>query len=201
MAGRPGGADSAPGPLELPRSTPAGRQRRGGVGRRLGAGGATRMALPWDSATSPSAPRAGPSPGLPTGPTQCSWRRHRCSGRLGGGSSTTRRLGRRLGLLYRHEITVLRPARRTSDRRRPLVALSFDEEAADSIIRSHRTCAWTAESGQLRDRGEDHGGGWEHSRVRQQTHCGSSNRERVRFYVIPIRSWPAASSSRRTPPG
>ena len=43
------------------------------------------------------------------------------------------------GTLYRHEVTVLRPTRRTSDKRRPLVALSFDEEAADSIIRSHRS--------------------------------------------------------------
>jgi hypothetical protein len=43
-------------------------------------------------------------------------------------------------LMYRHEITVLRNDRRR-DRagRRPLVALSFEEEAADSVIRSHRT--------------------------------------------------------------
>ena len=43
------------------------------------------------------------------------------------------------GMMYRHEVTVLRPGKRASDKRRPLVALSFDEEAADSTIRSHRT--------------------------------------------------------------
>lgn len=43
------------------------------------------------------------------------------------------------GVTYRHEITVLRPRNRASDKRRPLVAVSFDEEAADAIIRSHRT--------------------------------------------------------------
>jgi len=43
------------------------------------------------------------------------------------------------GLMYRHEITVLRSNNRASDKRRPLVAVSFGEEAADSIIRSHRT--------------------------------------------------------------
>lgn len=43
------------------------------------------------------------------------------------------------GLLYRHEVTVLRPAKRAPDKRRPLVAVSFDEEAGDSVIRSHRT--------------------------------------------------------------
>ncbi|HEU4680361.1 MAG TPA: GWxTD domain-containing protein, partial [Gemmatimonadales bacterium] len=42
------------------------------------------------------------------------------------------------GLRYRHEITVLRAGRRAADRRRPLVALSFDEEAADSVVRSRR---------------------------------------------------------------
>jgi hypothetical protein len=43
------------------------------------------------------------------------------------------------GLVYRHEITVLRSDHRPSDRRRPLVAVSFDEKAAESVIRSHRT--------------------------------------------------------------
>jgi hypothetical protein len=43
------------------------------------------------------------------------------------------------GMMYRHEVTVLRPGKRASDKRRPLVALSFDEEAADATIRSHRT--------------------------------------------------------------
>ena len=43
------------------------------------------------------------------------------------------------GLQYRHQITVLRAGSRPADRKRPLVAVSFDEEAADSIIRSHRT--------------------------------------------------------------
>jgi GWxTD domain-containing protein len=43
------------------------------------------------------------------------------------------------GLVYRHEITLLRPGTRASDKRRPLVALSFEEKAADSTIRSHRT--------------------------------------------------------------
>jgi GWxTD domain-containing protein len=43
------------------------------------------------------------------------------------------------GLRYRHEITVLRPAGRDGRRGRPLVALSFDEEAADSVLRSQRT--------------------------------------------------------------
>lgn len=42
------------------------------------------------------------------------------------------------GLRYRHEITVLQSDRRDSRRRRPLVALSFDEVPADSIIRSQR---------------------------------------------------------------
>jgi hypothetical protein len=43
------------------------------------------------------------------------------------------------GLVYRHEITVFRSENRPSDRRRPLVVISFDEEAAASVIRSHRT--------------------------------------------------------------
>jgi hypothetical protein len=43
------------------------------------------------------------------------------------------------GLVYRHEITVFRSGYRPSDRSRPLVAVSFDEEAAASVIRSHRT--------------------------------------------------------------
>jgi GWxTD domain-containing protein len=43
------------------------------------------------------------------------------------------------GMMYRHDVTVLRPANPASDKRRPLVALSFDEKAADSTIRSHRT--------------------------------------------------------------
>jgi GWxTD domain-containing protein len=42
------------------------------------------------------------------------------------------------GNRYRHEITVLRSGARP-DRRRPIVALSFDEEATDSMVRSHRT--------------------------------------------------------------
>jgi GWxTD domain-containing protein len=46
--------------------------------------------------------------------------------------------GAKPGLRYRHEITVLRASARSSDRRRPLVALSFDEEAADSVVRSRR---------------------------------------------------------------
>ena len=41
--------------------------------------------------------------------------------------------------MYRHEITVFRSGNRPSDRRRPLVAVSFDEKAAASVIRSHRT--------------------------------------------------------------
>lgn len=43
------------------------------------------------------------------------------------------------GHRYRHEITVLRAEGPGSNRRRPLVALSFEEEASDSMIRSHRT--------------------------------------------------------------
>ena len=43
------------------------------------------------------------------------------------------------GLEYRHEITVLRSERPGSTRRRPLVALSFDEKAADSVVRAHRS--------------------------------------------------------------
>jgi len=43
------------------------------------------------------------------------------------------------GVTYRHEVTVLQLAKRASDKGRPLVALSFDEEATDSVIRSHRT--------------------------------------------------------------
>jgi GWxTD domain-containing protein len=42
--------------------------------------------------------------------------------------------------LYRHEISVLQPgASETAAKRRPLVSLSFDEEAADKVIRSRRT--------------------------------------------------------------
>ncbi len=43
------------------------------------------------------------------------------------------------GVMYRHEITVLRPNTRASDKRRPLVAVSFDEKAPAATIRSHRT--------------------------------------------------------------
>jgi hypothetical protein len=43
------------------------------------------------------------------------------------------------GGTYRHEITVLRPEAGRSTRRRPLVALSFEEAAGESRIRSHRT--------------------------------------------------------------
>jgi hypothetical protein len=43
------------------------------------------------------------------------------------------------GAMYRHEVTVLRPDEPSLRKRRPLVALSFDERAADSVIRSHRT--------------------------------------------------------------
>ncbi len=42
------------------------------------------------------------------------------------------------GLQYRHEITVLRADRAEPKDRRPLVSLSFDEAAADSVIRSQR---------------------------------------------------------------
>ncbi len=42
------------------------------------------------------------------------------------------------GLRYRHEITVLRDDGRETKRKRPLVALSFDEAAADPDIRSQR---------------------------------------------------------------
>ena len=40
---------------------------------------------------------------------------------------------------YRHEITILKAETGKSERRRPLVALSFEEAAIDSLIRSHRT--------------------------------------------------------------
>ena len=43
------------------------------------------------------------------------------------------------GLRYRHEITVLRPEGRGGRRGRPLVALSFEEEAPDSVMRSRRS--------------------------------------------------------------
>ncbi|MEA2725461.1 MAG: hypothetical protein QOH59_3232 [Gemmatimonadales bacterium] len=43
------------------------------------------------------------------------------------------------GMMYRHEVTVLRRGKRASDKGRPLVAVSFDEKAADSSVRSHRT--------------------------------------------------------------
>jgi hypothetical protein len=46
--------------------------------------------------------------------------------------------GARPGTRYRHEITVLRAGGRSSDRKRPLVALSFEEEARDSMVRSRR---------------------------------------------------------------
>jgi len=42
------------------------------------------------------------------------------------------------GARYRHEITVLRAGGRASDRRRPLVALSFAEEAPAAVIRARR---------------------------------------------------------------
>ena len=42
------------------------------------------------------------------------------------------------GHSYRHEITVLRPQGKDPKDRRPLVALSFDEPASDSVIRSQR---------------------------------------------------------------
>ena len=46
--------------------------------------------------------------------------------------------GARPGELYRHEITVLRSGARAAKRREPLVTLSFEESAEDSIIRSQR---------------------------------------------------------------
>ena len=46
--------------------------------------------------------------------------------------------GAAAGASYRHEITVLK-AEVGRSRRRPLVALSFDEAAADSLLRSHRS--------------------------------------------------------------
>jgi GWxTD domain-containing protein len=42
------------------------------------------------------------------------------------------------GLRYRHEITVLRGDGKESKRKRPLIALAFDEAATDSVIRSQR---------------------------------------------------------------
>jgi hypothetical protein len=47
--------------------------------------------------------------------------------------------GATAGASYRHEITVLNPEVGKSARRRPLVALSFEEAAADLLIRSHRS--------------------------------------------------------------
>jgi GWxTD domain-containing protein len=47
--------------------------------------------------------------------------------------------GATAGASYRHEITVLKAEPGRSARRRPLVALSFEEAAAESRIRSHRT--------------------------------------------------------------
>jgi hypothetical protein len=47
--------------------------------------------------------------------------------------------GAAMGASYRHEITVLKAEVGRSTRRRPLVALAFEEVAADSLIRSHRT--------------------------------------------------------------
>jgi len=43
------------------------------------------------------------------------------------------------GRRYRHEITLLRSEAGDTRRRRPLVALSFEEEASDSVVRSHRS--------------------------------------------------------------
>jgi GWxTD domain-containing protein len=47
--------------------------------------------------------------------------------------------GATAGASYRHEITVLKAEVGRSGRRRSLVSLSFEEAAADSLIRSHRT--------------------------------------------------------------
>jgi len=47
--------------------------------------------------------------------------------------------GATAGASYRHEITVLNAEAGKSVQRRPLVALSFEEAAADSLVRSHRT--------------------------------------------------------------
>ncbi|HKH83644.1 MAG TPA: GWxTD domain-containing protein [Gemmatimonadales bacterium] len=47
--------------------------------------------------------------------------------------------GAQPGLKYRHEITVLRAEGRRTSRRQPLVALSFEEDAANAVIRSHRS--------------------------------------------------------------
>ena len=47
--------------------------------------------------------------------------------------------GATAGASYRHEITVLKAEAGRSARRRPLVALSFEEAAAESRVRSHRT--------------------------------------------------------------
>jgi hypothetical protein len=46
--------------------------------------------------------------------------------------------GARTGQLYRHEISVLKSDRRTSQTGRPLVALAFEEQALGSDIRSRR---------------------------------------------------------------
>jgi GWxTD domain-containing protein len=48
--------------------------------------------------------------------------------------------GATAGSLYRHEITVLKQERReAAAKRRPLVSLSFDEEATGQVVRSRRT--------------------------------------------------------------
>ena len=47
--------------------------------------------------------------------------------------------GATAGASYRHEISVLKAETGRSDRRRQLVALTFEEAAIDSLIRSHRT--------------------------------------------------------------
>jgi hypothetical protein len=47
--------------------------------------------------------------------------------------------GARAGASYRHEIIVMKAEVGRSARRRSLVSLSFEEAAADSLIRSHRT--------------------------------------------------------------
>jgi GWxTD domain-containing protein len=102
------------------------------------------------------------------------------------------------GTLYRHEVTVLRPGSRASDKRRPLVALSFDEEAADSTIRSHRT---------VRLEGLTEGSYVMEVKITRPDGISWLRQRPVHIIksvsgpLTPTRSWPAASSSRRTPPG